>query len=74
MELEDVYRQGLQGNMTLGELPESCSMYGKDFGILNLELWKKEEGILELMDMGRMDDVVLELSMKACWQGYESDL
>ena len=48
-----MYRQGPQGNTTLGELPESCSMYGKDFGILDSELWKREVGVLELMDMGR---------------------
>ena len=59
-----MYRQGPQGNTTLGELPESCSMYGKDFGILYSELWKREVGVLELMDMGRMDDVVSELLMK----------
>ena len=48
-----MYRQGPQGNMTLGELLESCSMYGKDFGtILDSELWKREVGVLELMDMG----------------------
>ena len=40
-------------------------MYGKDFGILDSELWKREVGVLELMDMGRMDDVVSELLMKA---------
>ena len=37
-----MYRQGPQG--TLRELPESCSMYGKDFGILDSELWKKGGG------------------------------
>ena len=47
-----MYRQGPQGNTTLGELPELCSMYGKDFGILASELWKREVGVLELMDMG----------------------
>ena len=48
-----MYRQGPHGNMALGELPESCSMYSEDFGtILDSELWKREVGILELMDMG----------------------
>ena len=50
-----MYRQGPQGNTTLGELLESCSMYGKDFGILDSELWKREVGVLELMDMGNAE-------------------
>jgi hypothetical protein len=43
--------------MTLGKVPESC-MHDKGFGIWGLGKREVPVGVVELMDMGRMDEKV----------------